>query len=207
MRENITQVFLFSFWNIISTVDLWLFRLINESWVHPWLDLIFAHTRETIFWFPLYTFIFLYVVLKFGKWGVLWIIAFFVVAACCDIISTELIKSLAGRVRPCQDEALAARLRFIILNCPQNSSFTSSHATTHFAQATFFYLTLRQTGRWWGMAFIWAFLIAYGQVYVGVHYPFDVFCGAILGCLIGFAISRFFRKHYSVPSLDKQKNK
>jgi len=30
----------------------------------------------------------------------------------------------------------------------------------------------------------WAILIAYAQIYVGVHYPIDVFSGAILGILI-----------------------
>jgi undecaprenyl-diphosphatase len=32
---------------------------------------------------------------------------------------------------------------------------------------------------------IWASVICYAQVYVGVHYPFDVIGGAIIGILIG----------------------
>ena len=52
--------------------------------------------------------------------------------------------------------------------------------------------------------FIFAGFIAYSRVYVGVHYPLDVICGAILGILCGAAvgtgykkISFFFRKRVS----------
>ncbi len=38
----------------------------------------------------------------------------------------------------------------------------------------------------------WAASIAYGQVYVGVHFPFDVLCGGILGALIGFLWAKLF---------------
>jgi undecaprenyl-diphosphatase len=59
----------------------------------------------------------------------------------------------------------------------------------------FFFATLRPVmGKWAGVFFIWAFIIAYTQVYVGVHYPFDVFCGALLGCGIGFMLSKLFHK-------------
>ncbi len=37
---------------------------------------------------------------------------------------------------------------------------------------------------------IWAALIAFAQVYVGLHYPFDVLGGALLGSLIGFIIGK-----------------
>ena len=39
---------------------------------------------------------------------------------------------------------------------------------------------------WWAMALA----IAYSRVYVGVHYPFDVIGGAILGLFCGMLIER-----------------
>jgi len=43
--------------------------------------------------------------------------------------------------------------------------------------------------------FIWAGIIAYAQVYVGVHYPLDILVGAIIGILVGWVISKFYLKY------------
>ncbi|WP_431214988.1 phosphatase PAP2 family protein [Puia sp. P3] len=89
-----------------------------------------------------------------------------------DLISSKLIKdTLVVRTRPCGDPLLADSVRFIAAYCPSSSSFTSSHACNHFALAFFIYRTLRHTSRWWSLVFVWAFLISYAQVYVGVHFP------------------------------------
>jgi undecaprenyl-diphosphatase len=45
------------------------------------------------------------------------------------------------------------------------------------------------------LLFIWAALIAYAQVYVGVHYPLDVIAGAIIGIIVG-AINGLVYKKY-----------
>ena len=104
------------------------------------------------------------------------------------------------RVRPCRDLSVAQQIRFFVVYCPGSSSFTSSHATSHFAQAMFFFLTLKSVaGKWAWLFFAWAFSIAYTQVYVGVHYPFDVFCGALLGCGIGFLIARLYTRQFGKP--------
>ena len=35
------------------------------------------------------------------------------------------------------------------------------------------------------MFFLWAGIISFSQVYVGVHYPFDVIVGGLIGFFIG----------------------
>ena len=44
-----------------------------------------------------------------------------------------------------------------------------------------------------------AFLIAFSRVYVGVHYPFDVFVGAALGILVGAGV--FYGYHWLKPRI------
>ena len=44
------------------------------------------------------------------------------------------------------------------------------------------------------LALGWAFVISLSQIYVGVHYPIDVFCGAILGTLIGLFTAKLYHK-------------
>ena len=196
-------VALTSVFHFVQPFDKWLIVKINQDWGNSIFDLVLPFFRETAFWFPLYLFVFSYVVLRFGKKGVWWIMGLLLTAALCDILSSQVIKQLIIRTRPCQDPEVGNLLRFFINYCPGSSSFTSSHATTHFGQAMYYFVTLRHTGRSWLVAFGWAFAIAYTQVYVGVHYPFDVFCGALVGCGVGWLIARTFNKQVGMLSLDK----
>ena len=59
-------------------------------------------------------------------------------------------------------------------------SFPSGHASSAFALATL--LTLRYPKpAVYIPAFVWAGLVGYGRMYLGLHYPSDVFAGALLG--------------------------
>ena len=46
--------------------------------------------------------------------------------------------------------------------------------------------------------FLWAFLISYAQVYVGVHYPLDIIAGTGIGILIGYLSGRSFNRNYGL---------
>ena len=75
------------------------------------------------------------------------------------------------------------------------SSFTSSHAVNHFAAAMFIFTTFRKAvSPKWAYIFVWAFAISYAQVYVGVHFPFDTICGAIVGVILGYIPAIIFNK-------------
>lgn len=194
---------LLSFWTYIDPADRWLIKHINQDWGNSFFDTVLPFMRETATWLPLYFFLVLFVSINFGVKGLWWFIGFLLTAAMADIVSSQIIKQTVMRTRPCQDPIVGPQLRFFINYCPGSSSFTSSHATSHFAQAMFFYMTLRSVFRWAGVFFAWAFVISYTQVYVGVHYPFDVLCGGILGCGIGFLISKLYLKQAGMLSLVK----
>ena len=194
---------LLTFWQHIQPFDVWLITHINQQWGNSFFDAVLPFMRETLFWVPLYLFLMLFVLINFGTRGWWWVLGGLLTAALADIISSQIIKESIIRLRPCQEPEVSAQLRFFINYCPRSSSFTSSHATSHFAQAMFFFITLRNVSKWAGLFFLWAFIIAYTQVYVGVHYPFDVFCGGILGCLIGFLMAKMYHKQSGILSLEK----
>lgn len=80
-----------------------------------------------------------------------------------------------GRARPFVG---FASLHQLIATSFSHKSFPSSHATIAFALATAVFCFNKP----WGiLMLILAFLVAWGRVFVGVHYPFDVLAGALLG--------------------------
>lgn len=114
-----------------------------------------------------------------------------------DLISSSLIKEHIFRLRPCNEPSLADILHLRLSYRPQSSSFTSSHAFNHFALAAYFSNTLQKhIGKWGMLLYLWAFLVAYAQVYVGVHYPLDVLCGGLLGYGLGKLTSYTYNKNY-----------
>jgi undecaprenyl-diphosphatase len=69
---------------------------------------------------------------------------------------------------------------------PPTYSFPSGHAALSFAGAT---ILVFGVPRWKASWLALASLIAFSRVYIGVHYPLDVTCGALLGVAIGVLVS------------------
>lgn len=170
-------------------VDRQLFYLLNSEWTNSFFDFILPIWRDKYFWIPVYFFIILFSFFNFENRSY-WFLIFLVASVgSADLVSSRLIKKNVKRVRPCNDSNLE-NVRSLV-GCGSGYSFTSSHATNHFA-VSFFLLGIFgkrfRKVRW--TLILWAASVAYAQVYVGVHYPLDVLSGGILGVLIakGFLI-------------------
>jgi membrane-associated phospholipid phosphatase len=168
------------------------FIAINRNGSSDVLNIVLPFLRESQFWVPFYLFMILFMTMNFKLRGWWWVLAFVLTAALADIISSQVIKETIMRIRPCRDPVFGAEVIFRANYCPKSSSFTSSHATSHFALSMFIWLTLKPLSRWWGLIFLWAAAICYTQVYVGVHYPLDVIGGGLLGCSIGAAMASLY---------------
>jgi membrane-associated phospholipid phosphatase len=184
------------FFKPLLRFDHLLFHKINQVWINPFFDQILPFMRQQEVWYPFYLFLLVFALYNFGIKGCWWAVTLIMTAVISDLFSSSLIKSLIFRNRPCGNPDISDQIRVLVNYCPQNSSFTSSHACNHFAAAWFIFITLNQTGSWRWLLFLWAFIISYAQVYVGVHYPLDITGGALLGSAIGFGMSTFFRNQF-----------
>ena len=185
--------------------DKKLFFLINHSGVNDFFDATMPWFRTANTWIPLYLFIIAFVTLNFGKKGWLWVLFAVITVLACNFISSDIIKELIWRTRPCRDELLQTPVRLIVPYCPSSSSFTSSHAANHFGMAAFIFFSGRHLyGRWLSLFFLWGFIIIYAQVYVGVHYPLDVLTGALVGILSGWCFARFFNRKVGLLNFGNQ---
>ncbi len=113
-----------------------------------------------------------------------------------DQVSSHLIKPMIARVRPCH---IVPDVHLLVA-CSQGLSFPSSHAANSFATAALISLSYRRQ--------IWLYLtiaaiISYSRIAVGVHYPFDVLAGALVGVLCATAV--FAAYQYVGAWLDKRK--
>lgn len=162
----------------------WLFR-INLYWANEFFDWLMPLLRNKLTWLPLYVTVASYLVYNF-RWkglGVLLVAAMCVGA--CNHISAEWMKPYYGQDRPCNQSVIKDHI-VVRVHCGPGKSFPSAHATNHFGMAAFFSLFFLKVRKWViALLMIWALSISYAQVYVGVHYPFDVVMGAAIGIVCG----------------------
>lgn len=176
-------------------IDKALFQLVNTDMTNGLFDAVIPWLREPEFWAPVYLFIIGFCLFNLGKKGYFIIVFLALTAGTADFISNTVFKKNVERVRPCR--ALDSDEVIKRVHCGGGYSFTSNHAANHFAISWFliFLLPVGYRGLRIGLG-IWAFTVAFAQVYVGVHYPLDVICGALLGVCIAYFWSTMFRKFW-----------
>ena len=180
---------------MVSTLlgyDQWLFELINHHGHHFILDTIMPYWRNKLFWVPAYAALLIFMIYRFKIKALYFGLAIGATVGIADTVSSQWIKKSVQRVRPCNDPEQKEEVQLLV-RCGGGYSFTSSHATNHFAIAVFIIGTLGRIYRRWNFwLLLWAGSIALGQVYVGVHYPLDIIAGGLVGSFIGYLVARLY---------------
>lgn len=188
----------------VIALDQFLFELINGQAHNAVLDWLMPIWREKSTWIPLYLALAAFVGYKYRLQGLYLLLALALAVGLADTVSSKIIKPSVHRLRPCNDPALKDEVQLLV-HCGSGYSFTSSHASNHFAVAAFLSLTLGlhyRRIRW--PLYLWAASIALGQVYVGVHFPLDIFIGAILGIIIGNIVAKTYLRMLNPTFLQTQ---
>ena len=104
----------------------------------------------------------------------------------------NLFKDSFQRLRPCYDESIKDSLRLVKENCGGKYGFFSAHASNSFSLAIFFGLLFKNRIRYIILiTIVYASLISYSRIYLGVHFPIDIIIGSSFGLCVGFIMYSF----------------
>lgn len=148
-------------------------------------------------WIPLYICL-IYLVIK-NKESVFQILLTLGFAAICVLITAGLtdliIKPWIGRLRPCMDPSLKYVIDTVYGFASKDFSFWSAHAANTSSVAVFVSLLVREKKLIIAMM-LWCLFNCYTRLYLGMHYPSDVFCGLLVGITVGLVVYYFYQKIY-----------
>lgn len=171
----------------ILNLDTQLFLFLNALHT-PFFDPIMIFVSGKLTWLPLYILIVLYMYKRFG-WRFVWpLLGIALVVVLADQSSVHLFKNVFQRLRPCHNPIIKDLIYLPTGRCAGGRfGFVSSHAANVFGVAVCLVFLIKK--RWFSISILaWAALVSYSRIYLGAHYPGDVFFGAILGAIIGYSV-------------------
>jgi undecaprenyl-diphosphatase len=144
-------------------------------------------------WLPLYLLLIGYLVCRYRKKSILIIVFAIASVVIADQLAVHAFKDVFERLRPGHNPTIQHLVHIVNDYRGGLYGFVSNHAANTFALATFLSFTIRNRYFVYSI-FIWALIVSYSRIYLGVHYPGDVLCGAMLGILIGWLMFLVYRK-------------
>ena len=179
--------------------DKTLFQFIN-SHNSPFWDKVMWVITSTQFGVFFFLFLSLLIVCFYRKqsWKILLLIA--AVTLMADAIVARVLKPTVQRLRPSHDAEYHGGYQVHLLQKKDGTyyyggkySCPSNHAINYLTSSLlfFFFLSPKVRRRWLLAIFVFGItlLSCYSRIYVGVHYPFDIFCGWLIALfLAGVAI-------------------
>ncbi|WP_291724473.1 phosphatase PAP2 family protein [Bernardetia sp.] len=179
---------------------------------HPFLDDVMWYVSLKYTWIPIYLGLIFIFYKLFGVkhfWKI--VVGILIAVGLSDYFASGLCKPFFERFRPSHSPEIQNLVHILRDYRGGKYGFISSHASTTFSIAWFVFLSLKRFSKkkWVKVlryaSLVWAALVAYSRVYLGVHYVGDILAGAVAGILMAWLVYWLYtllEKRFSV-SLEK----
>jgi membrane-associated phospholipid phosphatase/uncharacterized membrane protein (DUF485 family) len=183
-----------------ETLDVHLFRFINETLANPFFDLVMPILSGNAFFFPLVVVLGVVAVAKGRSRGIIFLLMLGIAVGLTDGVVCRNLKHFVGRERPFVALELVrqpgakhriegtappvaetkgvAPADVISQKKSGSGSMPSSHAANWFAATMVAWVYYRRSAP---VMLPLAALVSFSRIYNGVHFPSDVVAGAVLG--------------------------
>lgn len=177
----------------LEKIDRALLLAINRAH-HPVLDSFFWQASAGWIFFPLWAIIIAYLYKQKGlKFLGTALLCIGFVLLFCDR-TTELVKHSVKRYRPTHNLEIQDQIHIVNDYRGGQYGFFSGHSSNNTGVAVFLFLVLTQLkNRWRFWIFLLPPIIEYSRMYLGVHYPSDIFFGTLDGILWGIVFYKVFQ--------------
>ena len=170
---------------ILKNIDSKLLLFLN-GFHSDFLDTVMFQITKFWFWYPVVALIIFLLIKKFKK--KFWIPLILIV--CCFAltdIGSNIAKKNFKRYRPTYNLEIKNEVHVVKEYRGGEYGFFSGHAANSFGLAIISLLFIRK--RWYSILVLsWAVLVSFSRIYLGVHYPADIFVGAVFGIFISVLI-------------------
>ncbi|MBS3806639.1 MAG: phosphatase PAP2 family protein [Bacteroidales bacterium] len=171
-------------------LDTKLLLFLNGLHAPTW-DIIMYEVSEKEFWYPFYGVLILVMVWRY-QWNALATLLFIaLLITLSDQISVKAFKEVFERFRPTHNPQIKDLVHTVSGYRGGDFGFVSSHAANTFAMAFFTSKLFKNRYYSWAI-FIWAAVVSYSRIYLGVHYPLDIIGGALLGIVLGYPVFQLY---------------
>jgi undecaprenyl-diphosphatase len=193
------------FFQGIIEADKQLFMYLNGFYNSFFDTLMFFITRKET-WLPLYLVLVWFIFKTYRSKGYV-IVLFLLIGLIASDQLSGLIKDAVQRLRPVYEPQIKDMVHNYF-RMGGNYGFFSAHAANAFVLAVFTSL-LFNNRLYSSVIIIWALIVSYSRIYLGVHYPLDILAGIAFGSLFGwvfYKISMIIEGRYFItrqPSIAK----
>jgi undecaprenyl-diphosphatase len=175
--------------DFLHAIDVSLFRVFNTDLAHPWLDQAMLAISDRLTWVAVAVIAIATAFFKRGSTMLPFVVSLGLTLGVADLVTYQVLKPTFARARPCyQLEAV----RLVTERCGSDYGFPSNHAANSMASAVAIALAVRRRVAAW--PFVIAVLVGASRVYLGVHFPFDVLAGFVVGALTAWGVHAAFQR-------------